>query len=259
MMEHWIGTGRAAELQEAGEPLKPYVNTQPFRVGQGSLSTWYRKVRDFVFSLTPLSLINLFQLPAEAAFRGLHSSPMLKKVRQVMGWQHSPEARGEASVRPTGNQWTWAGILDEVVNLIMGLRHIEVVFPIEPKERAVKCLDIILSHKHLTWWRMNVRTQKSEGFHLSSTHAPVGTKPTVFLRVDFVAPGPLLDLSTGEASLTSQLREGCPGWRKHWGKGLFTTAAEEQWGDAEAFLKVAANYDPSGKFVPRQNPKWLNR
>merc|ERR1712117_252733 len=87
------------------------------------------------------------------------------------------------------------------------------------------------AHKHLTWWRMNVRTQKSEGFYLSPTHAPAGAKPTVFLRVDFVAPGPLLDLSSGEASLTAQLRRECPGWRKHWGKGLFKTSAEEQWGE----------------------------
>merc|ERR1712151_527437 len=108
----------------------PYVNSQPFRVGQGDLSHWYAKFLFLAFSTTPVEVLNLLQVPAELAFRGLHASPMLSKVRKTMGWQHSPEARGESSQTPTGNQYTWAGFLDEVFNLLMGLRHVEVIFPL---------------------------------------------------------------------------------------------------------------------------------
>jgi len=175
----------------------------------------------------------------------------------VLGWQHSPEARGEGTARPTGSQYTWAGWLDEVMNLIMGLRHVEVIFPLEPRDRAARCLDAVFAHRHLTWWRLNVRTMKSEDYLLSSTHSPGGSAPVTFLRVDFVGPGPLLDLPSGEASLTSRLRRDCPGWRKHWGKGLFKTSSEERWGDPKAFLEVAARWDPEGKFLPLGSPSWL--
>jgi hypothetical protein len=257
MMEHWIPTGRIIDIQSAYS-IQPYVNPQPFRVGQGRFSLWYGKVRAAMFGALPTELLTMLQVPAEAAFRGLHSSPMLSRVRKALGWQHSPEARGESSEMPTGNQYTWAGWVDEVTNLFMGLQHVEVIFPLEPKERAVKCLDAVFAHRHLTWWRLNVRTQRSEGFHISSTHSWTSEEPGVFLRVDFVAPGPLLDLPSGEASLTKQLHKDCPGWRKHWGKGLFATSGEEQWGNPEEFLKVVDRYDPAGKFKPRANPKWLS-
>lgn len=257
MMEHWIPTGRAGTLQESGTALAPYINRQPFRVGQGEWSHVHWFCRRLAFTMTPKSILTMLQIPAEAIFRGLHSSPSLSWLRKALGWQHSPEARGEASERPTGIQYTWAGWLDEVMNLIMGLRHIEVIFPLEPQAQAAKCLDVVFAHRHLAWWRLNVRTMQSEGFPLSSTYAPPGGKPLTFLRVDFVGPGDLIDMPDGEASLTAQLRKDCPGWRKHWGKGLFATSAEERWGDAEAFLEVANRWDPSGKFRPRENPTWL--
>jgi len=258
MMEHWVPMGRAASLQDAGEPLPPYVNRQPFRVGQGALTRMYAELRAAAFGATPLGVLNALQVPAEMAFKGLHSSPALAAVRKALGWQHSPEARGEGSERPTGNQYTWAGWLDEVMNLLMGLRHVEVIFPLEPKDKAVRCLDAVFAHRHLAWWRLNVRTQQSEGFHLSSTYGEPGAKPVSFARVDFVGPGALLDLPTGEASLTARLRSECPGWRKHWGKGLFATSAEEQWGNPAAFLEAAARWDPASKFVPLKNPRWLS-
>lgn len=257
MMEHWTPTGRAAEVAEVGEPLKPYLNPQPFRVGQGRLSEVGAAARELFFSTVPLPVLSAMQVPAEVGFRSLHSSPLLAGVRQVLGWQHSPENRGEGTSRPSGNQYTWAGWLDEVMNLIMGLRHVEVIFPLEPKDKAAKCLDAVFAHRHLAWWRLNVRTMASEGFHLSSTHFP-GEEKVYFLRVDFVGPGSLLDLPSGEASLTTQLHKDCPGWRKHWGKGLFATSAEERWGNPEAFLKVASQWDPDGKFKSRASPTWLS-
>jgi len=257
MLEHWVPTGRSG-VGELDQPLPPYVNPQSFRLGQGLLSRSYFQARDLVFKTLPLSVLTALQTPAEHAFRTLHSSPMLSKVRKAMGWQHSPEARGEASDRPTGNQYTWAGWVDEVANLIMGLRHVEVIFPLEPKDRAAKCLETVFAHKHLAWWRLNIRTQQSEDFHISSTHGSSKREsPEFFLRVDFVAPGGLLDQLTGEPSLTKQLRESCPGWRKHWGKGLFNSSMEDRWGDPDAFLAVVARWDPEGKFVPRSSPSWL--
>jgi len=146
------------------------------------------------------------------------------------------------------------------MNLAMGLRHVEVIFPLEPVETAAKCLEAVFAHRHLAWWRLNVRTMAAEGFYLSSTHSfnpREFLKDVFFLRVDFVGPGSLLDMPSGEASLTAQLRQVCPGWRKHWGKGLFATSAEERWGNPEAFLEVAARWDPEGKFKPRASPSWL--
>jgi len=256
MMEHWIPTGRAAVVDEGGEPLLPYLNTQPFRIGQGMLSEALDATRRFLFGAIPLPVLSAMQVPAEAGFRALHSSPHLAVVRQALGWQHSPENRGEGTSRPTGNQYTWAGWIDEVMNLAMGLRHVEVIFPLEPKDTAAKCLDAVFAHRHLAWWRLNVRTMGSEGFHLSSTHS-LGEERVYFLRVDFVGPGSLLDMPSGEASLTAQLHEVCPGWRKHWGKGLFSSSAEERWGDPASFIKVASQWDPEGKFKSKASPSWL--
>jgi hypothetical protein len=255
MMEHWVPTGRAAEVEETGDAAK-YLNPQPFRVGQGKLSEALDAGRRFFFGVTPLPVLNAMQVPAELGFRSLHSSPLLAGVRSALGWQHSPESRGEGTAKPTGNLYTWAGWIDEVMNLMMGLRHVEVIFPLEPKDKAEKCLDAVFAHRHLAWWRLNVRTMASEGFHLSSTHSPSKDKE-FFLRVDFVGPGSLLDLPSGEASLTEQLHRDCPGWRKHWGKGLFATSAEERWGDPTSFLEVVSRWDPTGKFKPKAVPTWL--
>jgi len=257
MMEHWTPQGRAAELQESPEPLPPYINPQGFRLGQGGISSTFTQIRDFTFGLIPIHVLNALQVPAETAFMGLHSSPALAKVRKAMGWQHTPEGRGEGTSRPGGNQYTWAGWVDETMNLLMGLRHVEVVFALEPREQAAKCLDAVFAHRHLTWWRLNIRTQLSESFLMSSTYNPPGSEPVTFLRTDFVAPGALMDLPSGEASLTARLHRDCPGWRKHWGKSLFATSSEEKWGDEEAFREVTSRWDPKGKFEPRANPSWL--
>lgn len=256
MMEHWVPLGRANALTEEPIPLAPYVNPQVFRLGQGSFSSLYTALRGEMFAMTPKWLLNLLQVPAETAFRMLHSSPLLSTLRKVLGWQHSPENRGDGTSRPTGHQYTWAAWIDEVMNLIMGLRHVEVIFPLEPQDQAARCLETVFAYQHLTWWRLNVRTMKSEDFYLSSVHHG-GKGPQTFLRVDFVSPGSLLDLPTGEAALTERLHRDCPGWRKHWGKGLFASSAEERWGEPEKFLQVAKNWDPTGKFKPKNLPSWL--
>lgn len=261
MMEHWIPLGRSA-LQHsseagpppAGLPLDPYVNPQSFRIGQGALSIFGAAFRRLVFDVIPKPVLSALQVPAEAAFRGLHTSPLLKHVRSTLGWQHSPENRGEGQDKPRGHQYTWAGWIDEVTNLIMGLRHVEVIFPIEPKDKAAKCLEAVFAHKHLAWWRLNVRTMRSEEFFLSSTHS---NDRVTFLRVDFVGPGALIEQNSGGASLTSQLRRNCPGWRKHWGKGLWEHSPDDKWGDPEAFRAVAKRWDPGSKFRPRDFPSWL--
>eukprot|EP00747_Dinoflagellata_sp_TGD_P186771 gnl/TRDRNA2_/TRDRNA2_44035_c0_seq1.p1 gnl/TRDRNA2_/TRDRNA2_44035_c0~~gnl/TRDRNA2_/TRDRNA2_44035_c0_seq1.p1 ORF type:complete len:526 (-),score=92.88 gnl/TRDRNA2_/TRDRNA2_44035_c0_seq1:99-1646(-) len=257
MMEHWVPDGRSTEhlSEEASEALPPYVNSQVFRLGQGVMSQALAAARVFYFRTMPLWFNAALQAPAEFCFRSLHTSAAFAGLRAVLGWQHSPEARGEGVARPTGLQYTWAGFLDETVNLLMGLRHVEVIFPLYPKEKAGKCLDVVMGHSHLAWWRLNVRTMKSESFLLSSVHAE--GKPTPFLRVDFVAPGGLMELDSGEASLVEQLRRDCPGWRKHWGKGLFAKSAEDRWGDPKAFLEVVSRWDPTGKFLSRESPSWL--
>jgi hypothetical protein len=266
MVEHWIPTGREMNVAEGVEEgghhhfhIAPYQNRQPFRVGQGPLTRAYAVAREAFFKASPTIVLDKLQLLSEMLFRGIHSSPMLSKVRKALGWQHSPESRGEGSdfKNPTGLQYSWAGWVDEFFNLAMGLRHVEVIFPIEPREQATKCLEIVFAHKHLAWWRLNIRTQLSENFHISSTYTPKGSKPVYFARVDFVSPGAQMDLPTGEASMTEQLHKDCPGWRKHWGKGLFGSSAEEQWGDAKAFKEVVTRWDPSGKFQARASPKWL--
>ena len=266
MVEHWTATGRVTTVGPS-EPLDPYVNRQPFRLGQGTFSDFLARARKGVFSLVPLWVLQRVQAPAEHAFRSLHSSAEMAKVRQALGWQHSPESRGDGADRPKGNQWTWAGWLDEVVNLFMGLRHVEVIFPLHPREQAIKCFDVVFAHQHLAWWRsplvefsfqcgsqrnpgasglsscvrlesstlcsvpptctrnefvtarLNIRTMPSDEFFVSSTHSPASNR-TTFLRVDFVAPGGLLEIDSGEASLTEQLHRHCPGWRKHWGRRL---------------------------------------
>lgn len=256
MMEHWVPQGRT-DLHDSEEPLAPYKNPQVFRLGQGQFSSLLGRWREKVLAGMPRWILAVTQVPAEVAFKGLHTSPLLETFRQLTGWQHSPTARGEGTARPTGHQYTWAAVLDETFNLLLGLRHVEVIFPLEPKDTAGRCLDAVFAHKHLAWFRLNVRTMQSEDFYLSSVHGPKGKK-VVFLRVDFVGPGALLDHPSGEASLTEQLRRDCPGWRKHWGKGLFAAAPEERWGEPEEFLKVAARYDPTGKFKSRNTPKWIS-
>eukprot|EP00425_Heterocapsa_triquetra_P038931 CAMPEP_0195074302 /NCGR_PEP_ID=MMETSP0448-20130528/17443_1 /TAXON_ID=66468 /ORGANISM="Heterocapsa triquestra, Strain CCMP 448" /LENGTH=544 /DNA_ID=CAMNT_0040106537 /DNA_START=77 /DNA_END=1709 /DNA_ORIENTATION=+ len=252
MVEHWVPVpeGRAMPVADGVEQglghthfkVESYQNKQPFRVGQGPLTRAYASAREVFFRTMPPIILDQLQLLSETAFRGIHSSPILKRVRKTLGWQHSPESRGEGAeaTNPKGLQYSWAGWIDEFFNLAMGLRHVEVIFPVEPRARAIKCLDIVFAHKHLAWWRLNIRTQRSENFYISPTFTPEGSKPIYFARVDFVSPGAQMDLPNGEASLTEQLHKDCPGWRKHWGKGLFGSSAEEQWGDAEAFKEVAA-------------------
>merc|ERR1712224_730385 len=111
-----------------------------------------------------------------------------------------------------------------------------VIFAIEPKERAAKCLAAVLDHRHLYWWRLNIRVMRPESFYLSPVHGEASD--TGFARVDMVVPAALLELPSGEASLTERLHRDCPGWRKHWGKALWTNSAEEPWGKPAEFADV---------------------
>lgn len=150
-----------------------------------------------------------------------------------------------------GNQYTWANLIDDSANFILSLRHVEVVFPLEPRERAVKCMDIFYKYSHFYWFRSYIRMMPGDKHYLSTVH---GDPDTWFVRVDFVTPAKILERD--EAQFTADLHASCPGWRKHWGKSLWTTSAEEPWGDFEAFSAVAKRWDPERKFRPVDWPAW---
>lgn len=255
LKEYWVAQGRGEVLDEKdATPLKPYNNTLMFRLGQGIFSRIVKQIIRFPFSITPLWLLHYFQQPCEHIFRAMHTSVSLQAVRQAVGWQHSPQSRGDMSARPTGHQYTWAGWLDEAMNFAMMLEHMEVIFPLEPKEEARKCLQIVFAHKHLMWWRFNIRVMQSDNWYLSSVHMPGKKQPMV--RVDFIMPAGLVEQSTGADSLSGQLHHGCKGWRNHWGKGMHKSFSDMRFGDPEAFNKVAHKWDPNGKFRPMGLPAW---
>jgi hypothetical protein len=254
--EHWVATGRSTN--HTYQELKPYDNQQIFRIGQGGVfSEFLRWVQNFLYGITPMPALQFQQWMAEEVFRALHTSDRLKGFRKALGWQHSPEARGEGSARPSGLQYTWAGWLDEIVNLLTGLQHTEVIFPMKPAKQAEACLEIVFKYRHISWWRVNVRAMDSEDFFLSSVHHAQGSNKDVFLRVDFVGPRALIEQN--EAPMKEELAQKCPGWRKHWGKALFrTTNTEEKWGRAKEFVEVVKRYDPDLKFRPKGLPAWLH-
>jgi len=264
VQEHWSNVPSNNQAIPAGTTyeMPRYDNRQIFRLGQGGpMSSWISAGQTCFFSLTPSWMLLRVQAAAEALFKGLHTSESLSVVRSLLGWQHSPDGRGEVHQKPKGYLYTWAGWLDEVVNLMMGLQHVEVIFPLYPLEQASKCIETVLEFKHLAWWRLNIRAMGAESFYLSSVHGTAAANSTnktatAFLRVDFVTPQRLLQAS--EPALTEKLHRVCPGWRKHWGKSLFTQDKHNAgWGDAAAFATVARKWDPKGKFCPRDLPDWV--
>ena len=153
------------------------------------------------------------QTAAESLFKGLHTSESLSVVRSLLGWQHSPDGRGEVHQKPKGYLYTWAGWLDEIVNLFMGLQHVEVIFPLYPIDRATQCVQTVLDFKHLAWWRLNIRAMGAEAFPLSSVHSSLPVNPknvsaTAFLRVDFVTPMKLLQVSRCAAPMAYDVHTG---------------------------------------------------
>jgi len=256
LKEYWVATGRASVAEGAVEPLRPYVNPLMFRLGQGTFSRIIKASVRFPFVVAPAWLLRLLQKPCEYVFRAFHTSDKLQPLRQIIGWQHSPQSRGDMSTRPTGHQYSWAAWIDEFMNFLMILEHMEVIFPLEPRENAAQCLEILFAHQHLMWWRFNIRVMPSEEWYLSPVHVKGPRQPMV--RVDFVAPTQLLELPSGGASLASQLHHRCHGWRNHWGKGMHTAFSDMRHGDPAAFNEVAARLDPVGKFRPRGLPVWLD-
>jgi hypothetical protein len=238
--------------------LPPYENPLMFRLGQSAFSRFLSSMNGAIFKVSPPWLLHYLQVPAEMAFMGMHTAASLQWVRQLVGWQHSPQSRGDMGARPSGHQFTWGAWIDEAFNWLMRLQHVEVIFPTEPQEKAAKCLEAVFAYRHLFWFRLNIRVMKAEEWYLSAVHS--NDRRTAFARVDFIVPGALLESSSsGAAALTERLHNDCPGWRKHWGKALWETSAEEAWGEPKAFADVAARWDPEGKFEPRDMPKWLKR
>lgn len=253
--EHWVATGRTTN--HTYQALKPYSNAQVFRLGQGGVfSEVLRSTQTFFYGISPPSVLEAQQWLSEEIFRALHTADWLSSFRKLFGWQHSPEARGEGSARPSGLQYTWAGWLDEIVNLFTGLQHTEVIFPMRPAKQAEACLKIVFKYRHISWWRLNIRAMGSEDFLMSSVHHSTGSQKDVFLRTDFVGPRALIELN--EEKMKEELARDCPGWRKHWGKALFrTTNTEEKWGRPKEFVEVVKRYDPDFKFRPKGLPTWL--
>lgn len=256
--EYWEAQSRISGTElgnSSARALPAYENPLMFRLGGGLFSDGLSIFKGIVFDFAPAWVLRYLQVPAEMAFLGMHTSASLQWVRKLIGWQHSPQSRGDMGAKPSGHQYTWAAWLDEAFNWLMRLHHIEVIFPIEPKEKAAKCLKVVFDHKHLIWWRLNIRVTKSEEWFLSAVHSE--DRSQSFARVDFLVPGNLLEQPSGEVSLTAQLHTDCPGWRKHWGKALWATSADEPWGNPVAFSEAAARWDPVGKFEPLNLPGWL--
>lgn len=250
--ENWHGTDRKAN--HTYEAIQPYVNNQIFRLGQRNLfSLGLSKAQEITFILLPQCFLDMQQLVLEQLFLMLHTSSILQPIRKLFGWQHSSEGRGDASIQRSSMKYSWFGWLDELFNFFLGLEHAEVIFPLEPATGARNCLDTILAFGQLSWFRMNLRTMRSENFYLSSVYH--AGPSSVFARVDFVVPRMIRQHY--ESGLTERLRQECPGWRKHWGKALFVTSSDQRWGDAQKFLEVVSRWDPELKFQPEGLPSWL--
>jgi hypothetical protein len=184
------------------------------------------------------------------------SQSLVTGMPEKMKRRHQGRA-GNADVL-WGNRHTWANVVDETVNFALGLRHTEVVFPLEPLDKANKCMALFYKYKHFYWFRSYIRMMPGDPYYLSTVYVPPEQNPksTWFVRVDFVTPAKVL--GQDELAFTEELHEQCPGWRKHWGKSLWTTSAEEPWGDAAAFSDVVAKWDPTCKFRPVDWPSWVD-
>merc|ERR1712190_424987 len=94
--------------------------------------------------------------------------------------------------RPTGHQYTWVDRTHEFMNLALGLRHVDVIFPLDSQVKTIRCLTVLFGYGHLVWDRMIVETMGSDDFFLSSTYSPSHGQRTTFLRVGFVSSKALL-------------------------------------------------------------------
>jgi len=184
------------------------------------------------------------------------SQHLLSGMPEKMKARHQGRAGNQEVL--WGNRHTWAHVIDETFNFLLGLRHSEVVFPLEPHESAVKCMEIFFKYKQFYWFRSYIRMMPGDPYYLSTVYVPPEENPSSrwFVRVDFVTPAKIL--SRDELAFTQDLHENCPGWRKHWGKSLWTTSAEEPWGNAAAFKRVVARWDPACKFRPVDWPAWAD-
>lgn len=183
------------------------------------------------------------------------SQKLLSGMPEKMQRRHQGRA-GNAKVL-WGNRHTWANVVDEVVNFGLSLRHSEVVFPLEPRDVALKCMEVFYKYKHFYWFRSYIRLMPSDAYYLSTVYAPPNSgQKQWFVRVDFVTPAKVLEAD--ELAFTQELHRECPGWRKHWGKSLWTTSAEEPWGNAAAFSEVVSRWDPTCKFRPADWPSWVD-
>lgn len=196
-----------------------------------------------------------FAVAAEKLSLHTWSQEALSSMPEKMKRRHQGRAGNTELL--WGNRHTWANVVDETVNFLLSLRHSEVVFPLEPRDRAQKCMEIFFKYKHFYWFRSYIRMMPADSYYLSTVYMPPEAKQTWFVRVDFVTPAKVL--SRDEQAFTQDLHENCPGWRKHWGKSLWTTSAEEPWGNSAAFSEVAARWDPTCKFRPVDWPSWVDR
>jgi hypothetical protein len=157
---------------------------------------------------------------AAASFLPIHtwSQKALTSMPEKMKRRHQGRA-GDQKVL-WGNRHTWANVVDETFNWLLSLRHSEVVFPLEPRDRAMKCMDIFYKYKHFYWFRSYIRMMPADPYYLSTVYVPPDVKASSswFVRVDFVTPAKIL--GHDELAFTQDLNENCPGWRKHWGKSL---------------------------------------
>lgn len=132
VQEHWAHADTQPEPPTKGTTydMPAYDNGQMFRLGQGgAVSGYIASSQSLMFSVMPSWFTIRFQGVAEHLFRLLHTSESLGFMRAILGWQHSPDGRGEVHKQPKGYLYTWAGWLDEIVNLFMGLQHVEVCRP----------------------------------------------------------------------------------------------------------------------------------
>jgi len=221
-----------------------YFRIQPNMIVGGAITLGLDMFqRGFAFLSTKLPLNKWSQL-------------LLSGMPEKMKRRHQGRA-GDQKVL-WGNRHTWANVVDEVVNFGLSLRHTEVVFPLEPRESALKCMATVFKYKHFFWFRSYIRMMPADPYYLSTVYAaPESTaKSSWFVRVDFVTPAKIL--SRDEAAFTIELHDNCPGWRKHWGKSLWRTSAEEPWGDARAFSQAVTRWDPTCKFRPVDWPSWVD-
>merc|ERR1719163_384673 len=116
------------------------------------------------------------------------SQKLLSGMPEKMKRRHQGRAGNEEVL--WGNRHTWANVVDETFNFMLGLRHSEVVFPLEPRDAALKCMGLFQKYKHFYWFRSYIRMMPGDPYYLSTVYVPPESAPksTWFVRVDFVTP-----------------------------------------------------------------------